>query len=72
MLKNLDQEIEKIEEDTLIIWGEKDSQTPLWMGKLLSEKIKNSRLEIIENATHGLPIKQPELVANLIYTYIKA
>ncbi len=37
---------------TLIVWGEKDKETPLYMAKKLHKYIKNSKLEIIKDAGH--------------------
>lgn len=37
---------------TLLIWGENDQDTPLYMGKLMEEKIKDSGLIILKDAGH--------------------
>ncbi len=37
---------------TLIIWGEKDAETPLYMAKRLNKYIRKSKLEILTNAGH--------------------
>lgn len=60
----------KIKTKTLIIWGNKDKTTPLWMGIFLNKKIKNSRLEVL-NGSHSLPLKHPEEVAKLINDFLK-
>ena len=44
--------LEKIRIPTLLIWGEEDEQTPLYMGKIMEEKIKDSGLVIIEDGSH--------------------
>ncbi len=36
----------------LIIWGEKDRETPFYMAKKLNKHIKGSRLNILEGAGH--------------------
>ncbi len=46
----------------LIIWGEKDSETPLYMAKKLKKIISNSSLEIIKNAGHFCFLTNPLLV----------
>ena len=48
----LDNFLDKIENQTLIIFGEKDRETPLYMAKSLNAGIKNSSLKIIKNAGH--------------------
>lgn len=37
---------------TLIFWGEKDTETPLYMAKKMHKLIKNSQLFIVKNAGH--------------------
>ncbi len=37
---------------TLIIWGEKDNETPLYMARRLNRLIKNSQLKILKNGSH--------------------
>jgi len=51
---------------TLIIWGQEDKITPLSDGKLIHELIKNSKLEIIEDASHSPQFTHPTEVANAI------
>lgn len=50
--ENFDSEIGKIKNKTLIVFGEKDRQTPLYMAKKFKRLIKGSRLEIIGGAGH--------------------
>jgi len=37
---------------TFIYWGEKDSATPLWMGKKMHRLIKDSGIYIVKNGSH--------------------
>ena len=69
--ENLDESVSKIQVQTLLIWGEKDTQTPLWMGNKLANEIPNSKLEVIKDAKHGLPLNQPEIVSTLISLFLK-
>lgn len=57
---------EKIKIPTLIIWGEKDKITPPSDGKTFHRLIKNSKLEIIENARHSPMFTHPKEVAGTI------
>ncbi len=41
-----------IKASTLLIWGEKDEDTPVYMGKIMEEKIKDSGLIILKGAGH--------------------
>jgi pimeloyl-ACP methyl ester carboxylesterase len=44
--------LKNIKIPTLIIWGEEDKETPLYMAKILNRKIKKSKLCIIKDAGH--------------------
>ena len=68
---NLDDQIDKIKNDTLLIWGEKDSYTPVWMGEKFSKLLVNARLEVIQGAKHNLPIVNPQIVSSMIRLHIK-
>lgn len=57
---------EKVQTPTLIFWGRDDKITPLSDGKLMHKLIKNSKLEIIENASHSPQFTHPNEVADLI------
>ena len=37
---------------TLLIWGENDQDTPLYMGKMMEERISDSGLVILKGAGH--------------------
>lgn len=51
---------------TVIIWGEKDTSTPLEDAYFINKQIKDSKLIIIPGAGHDLNRKQPEILANKI------
>lgn len=50
---------------TLIIWGKDDKVTPVSMGETIQRLIQGSRFKIVEGR-HGIPMTQPEKVAELI------
>lgn len=68
---NLDEKLDKVDCDTLLVWGENDTYTPLWMGKKMDELIPKSRIEVIKNAKHNLPLVNPEIVASLIRLFVR-
>lgn len=41
-----------IKAPTLLIWGDEDTATPLYMGKIMEKEIKNSGLVILEGTGH--------------------
>jgi pimeloyl-ACP methyl ester carboxylesterase len=36
----------------LLVWGDQDEATPLWMGKMMEEKMPNAGLAIFEGDDH--------------------
>jgi len=54
--------LKKIKIDTLILWAENDTETPVENAHELQKKIKHSVLKIFPDTTHNLPIKNPELL----------
>lgn len=53
---------------TIIIWGEQDTVTPLWMGKIFEKEITNSTLYIIPEARHSPQFTHPKEVVKIIHT----
>jgi len=51
---------------TVIIWGDKDTSTPLYQAKIINQKIPHSELVVIPGADHSLHIKMPEAVAQAV------
>lgn len=48
----------KIRQSTLLIWGDKDDATPLWMGQMMEKEIPDAGLVVFENATHFAYLEQ--------------
>lgn len=57
--EHLDGEISKIKNQTLVISGENDKETPVYMAKRLFNGIENSRLIILSGAGHFCFIDKP-------------
>ena len=57
--EHLDDKIQNVKNPTLIIFGERDKQTPLYMAKRLFNGIPDSRLVVIEGAGHFCFIDKP-------------
>lgn len=64
------EEISKITNKTLILWGENDKDTPVWMAHKLHALLPDSQLHIFPDATHGLPLRMPEACAQQIVKFI--
>ena len=48
----LEEYAKTIQTKTMIVWGENDNETPLYMAARLKRLIKNSQLEVIKSAGH--------------------
>jgi pimeloyl-ACP methyl ester carboxylesterase len=44
--------LKDIKAPTLLIWGDKDEATPLYMAKIMEKEIKDSGLVVLEDAGH--------------------
>jgi len=42
----------KIKSPTLLIWGENDTETPLWMGKVMEREIPGAQLSVLGGCGH--------------------
>ncbi|MBE5780877.1 MAG: alpha/beta hydrolase [Clostridiales bacterium] len=50
--EDLTKYLSKIKNSVLLIWGTEDTDTPLWMGQLMEEKIPDSGLVSLKGAGH--------------------
>lgn len=62
--------LSSIKAPTLIIWGEKDQETPISDGHLMENRIKDSGLVVIKEAHHFAYLDNYR-VNNIIYEFIK-
>ena len=46
---------------TLIIAGEKDTFTPMWLSEKMAEMLPNSELMVVPTGSHTGPIEMPQL-----------
>lgn len=61
---------EKIEKDTLLIWGEHDTVTPKSDGEHLHHLIYNSKMEIVKDAGHFSFDESPKEVVGMIRKFL--
>ncbi|MFZ2189688.1 MAG: alpha/beta hydrolase [Candidatus Magasanikiibacteriota bacterium] len=64
------EEASKITVPTLIVWGTMDGYLPVSDAYKLNGLIKNSKLEIIKNARHGLHLQTKEKLLEIIKNFI--
>lgn len=60
-----------IKSPTLLIWGENDEDTPVYMGKIMEERIKDSGLIIFKNAGHYSYVDNYEQFKAVINVFLK-
>lgn len=69
--EDLKSSLKKIKIPTLILWGEKDQETPLRDGELMKRLIPSSELRVFPSAGHLLPFQQTQLLVEAITKFIK-
>lgn len=55
---------------TLIVWGEKDKDTPIYMAKTLHNKIKNSKLVVMKDCGHFSFLDNPYKFYKLLNQFV--
>lgn len=68
---DLTNHFKRINNETLILWGEKDQSTPIKDAYKLKKIIKNSALIVLKNADHYSYLNNPYLTNKIIYEFIK-
>jgi len=63
--------LHKVKVPTLLIWGEKDKDTPLAYADIFHKGIKSSELKVYKNEGHGLPKSKPELIYKDIKRFLR-
>ena len=63
-------EIHKIKCKTLIVCGKDDHATPLDLSEMMKTEIKQAQIEIIDNASHHIPIETPETLTDSISKFV--
>lgn len=61
----------KIKQETLLIWGDKDTATPLSDARIMEEKIPNAGLAVLEGAGHFCFLEQPVVFRNILRSYFQ-
>ncbi|MBR1440486.1 MAG: alpha/beta hydrolase [Lachnospiraceae bacterium] len=61
----------KIKQDTLLIWGDKDTATPISDAKIMEEMIPNSGLAVLEGTGHFSFLEQPLVFRNIMRAYFQ-
>lgn len=57
---------------TLVIGGEHDSFTPVWLSRRMAEAIPGAELLIIPGGSHAAPLEMPDLVVRRVQRFLRA
>ncbi len=68
---DLSDRYEKFRHSTLLIWGDQDTETPLWMGREMESKIPDSGLVLLEGGTHFAYLEQVDRFALIAGHFLK-
>ena len=64
-------DLQKISVPTILIWGEKDTFTPLADGEYMQSHIANAKLIVIPEAGHRLPYENPREFARAVLPFLE-
>lgn len=64
--ENLAEPMRKISCPTVLAWGEEDSIVPIFVAKKMRKEIASSKLIVIPDAGHDLPIQDSEVFSKII------
>lgn len=60
-----------VSQKTLIVFGEKDKETPIYMAKRLNKLIKNSKLIVFKGCAHFCYLEKPYEFCKLVNSFLK-
>ena len=70
--EDLTELLPNISQPTLLIWGDKDTATPITDAQLMEKLIPNAGLVTIKNAGHYSFIEQPYLVNKVLQSFLES
>lgn len=65
------EETQKIQERTLIVWGEQDETLPASMGYKLDAILPNSELIVLEGVKHSPQLEQPAQISDMVRRFVR-
>jgi pimeloyl-ACP methyl ester carboxylesterase len=61
----------KVKQDCLLVWGDRDTATPISDAHVFAEKLPSSGLAVIEGAGHYSFLEQPALFRSVLRSYFE-
>ena len=68
--EDLTEDMKLVKSQTLLIYGQKDTEAPPEFGRRMLDLMTNSRLEIISNAGHFTFLDELEIVSDLVWDFL--
>jgi len=62
--------LREISNEVLLIWGKKDTVTPLEAGRIFNKKLKNSQLKVLPTGRHGIHRTHPEKIVEFVVEFL--
>ena len=62
--------LKNIKNETLVVWGDKDTSYNFDQVDTINNNITNSRIEIVKNCAHNVHLEQPEKFNEIIKTFL--
>jgi pimeloyl-ACP methyl ester carboxylesterase len=63
--------LSKVRVPTLIIGGEQDRFTPVWLSKRMAEEIPTAEFTLVPGGSHTAPLEQPSLISKRIDRFLR-
>ena len=63
--------LKEIHVPTMLVWGKKDTETPIWMGKTMCREMPNAKLVCIENEGHFAYFTQGIRFLRIVNCFLK-
>ncbi len=60
----------KIQQPALLIWGDQDTETPLWMGRQMEKDIPDAGLVVLEGGTHFAYLEQVQRFNKIAHVFL--
>jgi len=68
----MNETVQKIKIPALVLWGKQDPIVPIEYGQLYADKLKNSRLVVLENVGHAAQFEIPERIQSELAKFMQS